>query len=278
MKKINLLFIFLILICTTILSGCTKPESTDVVLKSSSTEDADTRWDNILEDGIINVGIKVQELPYIEKKSNGSYNGFLIDFTDAVAKKADIKVNYIEINSENIPALLTDGTIDVIINGYSEADVANSQLKWLEPYIISDCIIVCKNNADTQDKIDLSGKKIGVVDDTLSHITAVNDGNINNDDLIKYSTEKEAINALSSKKVDALVIDGLHFYYHCKYNLGSYKILDEIVHTDTLSFGINKTNVKLGEELQKIIFELTSDGTTEKIAKKWFGKNLKFIK
>ena len=79
MKKFNLLFVFIILICITILSGCTKPEKQDVVLKSHNTETTDTSWETIKEKGVINIGIAVDGLPYIEKKTNGKYNGYLKD-------------------------------------------------------------------------------------------------------------------------------------------------------------------------------------------------------
>ena len=274
MKKIRVFFVFLILICMTILSGCTKPESTNVMLKSNNTKNADTRWENIIESGIIDIGVEVQGLPYIDKKSNGEYIGFLADLADAIAEKADIKANFVEIDTSKIPSLLKDNTIDIVMNGYTEADTINNQLKWLQPYIINHCIIVCNKYSEIESKNDLSGKKTGVVDDTLSHITALSDVNINNDELIKYYNEKKALAALSNGNINALIIEDSYFYYYQKNNSSNYKVLDEIIYTNTRSIGLDKSNVKMYEKLQNIITELNDDGTLEKISKKWFGTNL----
>ncbi|MEE1043749.1 MAG: transporter substrate-binding domain-containing protein [Clostridia bacterium] len=273
MKKFNLLFVFIILICITILSGCTKPKNQDVVLKSHNTETADTRWETIKEHGVINIGIVVDGLPYIEKKADGKYNGYLKDLAEEIAKKAEVDVNFIEIDSTKIPTLLQDNTIDMVMNGYTQADTVNNQLKWLKPYITNHCIIVCNKYSDIESKEDLAGKKIGIVDETLSYTTTISDVNINNDELVKFTDEKEALRALSYKRVDALIIEDSYFYYYQKYNSHNYKVLDEIIYTYTRSIGINKNYTHLFEELQNIMTDLEKEGALEKIFVKWFGKN-----
>ena len=161
----------------------------------------------------------------------------------------------------------------MVMNGYTEGDTVNSQIKWLHPYISNHGIIVCNKYSDIENKEDLAGKKVGIVDDTLSYTTTISDVNINNDELVKFTSEKEALNALSYRRIDALIIEDSYFYYYQKYNSHNYKVLDEIIYTYTRSIGVNKNYTQLYEELQKIITDIEKDGTLEKISVKWFGKN-----
>lgn len=274
MKKVNLFFVFIILICITILSGCTKMDGTEVVLKSDNSMNADNQWKTILGNGVIKIGIEDVSLPYIEKTTDGTYKGFLVDLSDAIAKKAGIKAEFVEISDNNVNSLLQNNKIDVVMNGYTEADTKNSQIRWLQPYLTNHCIIACNKYSKIESKDDLSGKKVGVVDETLPHITAISDVGINNDELVKFSSEKEALSALAYDKINALIIEDSYFYYYKKINDYKFNILDEIIYTYTRSIGLKKDNTQLYEELQKIYTELGNDGTLEKISKKWFGTNL----
>lgn len=274
MKKFNLFFVFLILICITILSGCTKPDSTNVILKSDSSKHADNQWQIIKENGVIKIGVEDASLPYIKKNADGTYKGFLVDLSDAIAEKAGINAEFVEIGDNSVISLLQDNEIDIVMNGYTEADTKSNQIKWLQPYVTNHCIIACNKYSKIESKDDLSGKKIGVVDETLSHITAISDVGINNDELVKITDEKKALTALANNEINALIIEDSYFYYYQKNNGNKFDILDEIIYTFTRSIGLKKDNNQLYEELQKIFTDLSNDGTLEKISNKWFGTNL----
>ena len=273
MRKIKVIFLIAALLIALIVSGCSNSVN-NVTLKSQDIENTDSSWDVIKDDGILKVGISPKTLPYVEKTSGGEYTGFLIDMMDEICSRAGIEAEYIEVVNGKAASMLSDNLIDVILSGYTQVDFGNKNIKWLEPYMTNNHIIVCNPDSDINTKEDLAGKKTGVTEDTVSDITAQSDIKIDNNMLIKYETEKKAIGALDNGETDALIIEDAYFYYYTRSHTAKYKILNEIVSAHIHSLGIKKENLTLSEKLNEIIAEMKKDKTLEKLSVKWFNTSL----
>lgn len=273
MKKILLIFLSA-LMGILILSGCSRTEKTDVVLKSQDVENADNSWDMIEDYGALKIGVVEGSLPYIERDSRGKYTGFLVDLTESLANQLNVDTEYVLIADESVVTLLANNSIDVILNGYTQADLGDKSIKWLDGYMTNHHIIVSYNWSNINSKDDLSGKKIGVAENTISDVFAQSDIKIDNNSIIKYETEKAAINALNSGQTDALIIEDAYLYYHQKYNVNRYNILDEIVSTHIHSLGVNANDTQTAEHLNLALTEIKNNGTLEKLHKKWFNTDL----
>lgn len=273
MRKIILIFLTA-LIGTLILGGCSGTNKIDVVLKSQNVENTDNSWEMVKEHGALRVGIQPDGLPNVEIKPNGSYNGFLIDIMNEIGKRAEIDIEYVEIGENTVSTMLTNSTIDVVLNGYTQADNGNKSIKWLEPYMTNHHIIICSSYSDINTKEDLADKKTGVTTDTVSDMSAQSDIKIDNEMLVKFDTERKALNALANRHIDALIIEDTQYYYNEKYHYHNYRILDEILSTHVHSLGVSKEKTQLAEKLTTVMSELKADKTLEKISTKWFNENL----
>lgn len=273
MRKIILIFLTA-LIGTLILGGCSGTNKIDVVLKSQNVENTDNSWEMVKEHGALRVGIQPDGLPNVEIKPNGSYNGFLIDIMNEIGKRAEIDIEYVEIGENTVSTMLTNSTIDVVLNGYTQADNGNKSIKWLEPYMTNHHIIICSSYSDINTKEDLADKKTGVTTDTVSDMSAQSDIKIDNEMLVKFDTERKALNALANRHIDALIIEDTQYYYNEKYHYHNYRILDEILSTHVHSLGVSKEKTQLAEKLTTVMSELKADQTLEKISTKWFNVNL----
>ena len=273
MRKIILIFLTA-LIGTLILGGCSGTNKIDVVLKSQNVENTDNSWEMVKEHGALRVGIQPDGLPNVEIKPNGSYNGFLIDIMNEIGKRAEIDIEYVEIGENTVSTMLTNSTIDVVLNGYTQADNGNKSIKWLEPYMTNHHIIICSSYSDINTKEDLADKKTGVTTDTVSDMSAQSDIKIDNEMLVKFDTERKALNALANRHIDALIIEDTQYYYNEKYHYHNYRILDEILSTHVHSLGVSKEKTQLAEKLTTVMSELKADQTLKKISTKWFNVNL----
>lgn len=273
MKKIFLIFLAA-LMGVLILGGCSRTEKSDVVLKSQDVQNTDNSWEIVRDYGSLKIGIAEDSLPYIEKTSNGKYEGFLIDLTEAVAKHLDVDTEYVLIADNSVSSLLADNSIDVILNGYTQADLGNKSIKWLDSYMTNHHIIVSYNWSNINSKDDLAGNKIGVAENTVSDVFAQSDIKIENDSIIKYDSEKAAINALNSGQTDALIIEDAYLYYHQRYNMNRYNILDEIVSTHLHCLGVSANDAQIAEHINMALTEMKNDGSLEKLHKKWFNTSL----
>ena len=273
MKKIFSVFLTA-LMGVLILGGCSHTDKSDVVLKSQDIENTDNSWDMVKEYGSLKIGVVEDSLPYIERTSNGEYTGFFVDLTESLAKHLDVDTEYVLIADDSVSNLLADNFIDVILNGYTQADLGNKSIKWLASNMTNHHIIVSYNWSNINSKDDLTGKKIGVAENTISDAIAQSDIKIDNNSIIKYETEKAAINALNSGLTDALIIEDAYLYYHQRYNMSRYNILDEIVSTHLHSLGVSANDTQIAEQLNLALTEIKNDGTLEKLHKKWFNANL----
>lgn len=273
MKKIYLFFLTA-LMGVLILTGCSRTDKANVFLKSQDVENTDNSWDMVVENGALKVGISDDTLPFIEKNNNGGYSGFLVDLIEALAKTCDTTPEYVTIGDNSVAQLLSDNSIDVVLNGYSPTDLNNKTIKWLDGYMTNHHIIASYNWADINSKDDLSDKNIGVVEDTVSDILAQSDIKIDNDSITKYKSEKEAINALNNGQVHALIIEDAYLYYYQRYNVDRYNILDEIISTHIHSLGVNINDTQIAEKLNSALAEIKNNGTLENLYKKWFNTSL----
>lgn len=274
MNKITPILIIVVMFAAVALGGCAKKNDSEVVLKSKNIENTDNSWDVIKDRGAIKVAVKDEQSPYVTRSPDGSYSGFLIDVMNEIAKQSNLTAEYIEADAAPVTTLLDEGKADVILNGYTIAEFSNKNIKWLESIMTGRHIIVCKIDSDINAKDDLLGKKIGVAEGSISDITAQSDFKIDNDTLVKFETESDALIALSTRKIDALIIDDSYFYNSKYVNRENYKILDEIISAHVHCFGVKKENEQLAQALSDITKQLSKDGTLDKISLKWFDKGI----
>ena len=273
LKKAPVILLTVLILCL-ISAACGKDKNTDVVLKSANIENKDNSFDTIKELGTIRVAVNPDDTPYVTENGDGSYTGFLIDVISSAAELYGLDTEYVEIGDNSVISMITDGTADVILNGYSAADTSNKSVSWLNPYMKNHHIIVCRKSSGINSKKDLDGKKIGVAADTLPEITAQSDIKIDNDSLIKYDTENNALRAIADSEIDALIIEDTAFYSNDSIYKGGYKILDEIISTHVHSLGVKKENSQLAKALNDALAELSSQGKLGEMSEKWFGVDL----
>ncbi len=272
MRKFTPLITLVIL--TLLISGCTFRKSSEVVLKSDNVEKVDTSLSSVIESGVIRVGISSGHVPYVIKTDEGKYKGFMIDFMNKIAEQVGVTAEYVEIGDNSVVNMISDDKIDIVLNGYSQADLSNSNIYWLTPYMTNHHVIVCKKASGIESKDDLIDKDIGVTKDTISYMSAQSDFKIDNDSLVEFQTEFEGLNALAYEKIDALIIEDTYFYNDDSLYKNNYKILDEIISTHVHSIGLSKESLALKDELEGATAKLSSSDVLTSVSKKWFSMDL----
>ncbi len=120
------------------------------------------------------------------------------------------------------------------------------------------------NNAD-----DLKGKSIGTQIGTTGYILA---NDIQDAKVEKYKDGNDAVQALSEKKVDAVIIDKLTAQELVNDN-NNLRILPDPFKEEEYAIAYQKGNTELGEKLDGAIEKLKSDGTLDDISRHWIGNN-----
>lgn len=209
---------------------------------------------------------------------DGSYVGFDLDLAAEVAKRLgmELKLQPIDWSAKNME--LDSGNIDCIWNGFT-INGREDEYTWTQPYMNNNQIVVVLENSPITSFADISGKIIAVQDDS-SALTAI-EGNTAfaslPSEIIKTTTNLNALMELETGAVDAVVMDEIVARYNIEKKGAGYRVLDEVVGAEKFGVGFKLGNTALRDKVEKTLLEMAKDGTLAKISNEWFGKDITTI-
>lgn len=229
--------------------------------------------DEIQKRGTLRVGMEPGYMPFELTNQKGEIIGFDVDMAKRIAKAMDVKLELVSTAWDGIiPALLT-GKFDILMSGMTLTQQRNMSINFAQPYIvIGQSILVNKKYEETvEDYKDLNDPKYTVASKLGTTGEQAVKRLIPNAKYISYETEQEGVLEVINGKVDA-------FIYDMPYNAIAYaqrggkKIfhLDEPFTFEPLAWAIKKGDPDFLNWLNNFMFQVKSDGTYEKIFKKWF--------
>ena len=211
------------------------------------------------------IGMSADFAPF-EYRENGEIVGFDVDLAKKIEEQAGIILEIQDIAFAGLLPALQTGKIDVILSGMSVTEDRKKAVNFTSPYFnVSQVIVVRDDNNTIINKASLAGKNIGVALGTTSDTTAENIEGIN---LIKYNKTYEAILALNTDKIDAIVLD----YQQAKNFVGQnpeLKILSEELAREEYAMAIGKKNTELLDILNDALGEIVGSEFYEELLIKY---------
>ena len=131
-------------------------------------------------------------------------------------------------------------------------------------YTASQAIIVTKDS-EIKAAADLEGKKVACQEGTTGEQYLLD----NEYDVQSFKTGAEAVTALTSGKVQAVVIDDAVARALSAKQNGDTIVLDEALTKEAYAIALKKGNDELTAEINKALSELKADGTLAKIFEKY---------
>ncbi|SHH01105.1 amino acid ABC transporter substrate-binding protein [Tepidibacter thalassicus] len=259
--RLNLFFLFLVI--TVMLMGCT------------SKDKVDNSLEEIKKKGEFVVGLDDSFPPMGFKDENGEIVGFDIDLAKEVAKRMGVNVKFKAVDWDGVLLSLKNKNIDVIWNGLTITEKRKKEIAFSKVYLENRQIIVVNNNSSIKRKEDIIGKIVGVQLGSSSE-NALNSSEISKElkEIKKYSNNTEALMDLKAGRIDAVILDEIVGRYYMEKKPGVYRILEDDFGKESYGVGIRKEDVKLKDELNKILDEMKKDGTAKNISEKWFGEDI----
>ncbi len=256
MKNLKLMLALLLALC--------------VVLPGFATADT---LDNILERGVLRVGMEPGYMPFEMTNKKGDIVGFDVDMAKRMAKAMGVKLELVSTAWDGIiPALLTE-KFDIIMSGMTLTQERNMKISFADPYIvIGQSILVKKSLADeVKSYKDLNNKKFKVASKLGTTGEQATKRMIPNCTYISFETEQEGVMDLVNGKIDA-------FVYDLPYNAiafsekgeGKLILLDKPFTYEPLAWGVKRGNADFINWLDNFLVQAKNDGTYDKIYEKWF--------
>ena len=266
MKKI--LSLTLILTLTMALFGCGGSASDT---SSSSTSKSGTSSDiKTVTEGTLTMGTNAYFPPY-EYYEGDSIVGIDADIAQAVADKLGLTLKIEDMEFDSIITAVTTGKVDMGLAGMTVTEDRKKNVNFSDSYATGVQAIIVKEDSPIKTADDLAtAGVIGVQLGTTGDIYCKDD--FGEDHVDEYNKGNDAVMALVSGKVDAVVIDNEPAKSYVAANKGL-KILDTEYVVEDYAAAISKENDALKDAINKALSELKADGTLDAIIQKYIPAN-----
>lgn len=254
-------------------AGCSKSGKDENAASSTSQSDSTVKTvadlDKVKDANKIVVGITDYEPIDYKVKGSDEWVGFDADLSRAVAQKMGIDVEFVVINWDNKFIELNSGTIDCIWNGMTVSDSVKTNCDISDAYAGNSQVVVMKKDSLSKyadaDAIKNADLTIAVEKGSAGEAEAKKLSK----NVVSLSAQSDALKEVKSGTADACIIDSTMANSMTKEgtdfsNLGYSVSLT----TEEYAVGFRKGS-DLTAEVNRILGELKTDGTMDKLSKQY---------
>lgn len=214
----------------------------------------------------IYVGTNAEFYPF-EYLENEKISGFDIELMEKIGDKLNKKIEWKNMSFDGLLPALQSNKIDVIIAGMTATDERKKFVNFTDTYYLSSqMILINKKTKNIKELEDIKGKEVGVI---LGYTGDTIISKMDNVNVKRYNGASEAIMALKSNKINAVIIDSEPAKNYAKQNK-DLKLINTDVAKEEYAIAISKKNKKLTEDINLVLKEFMSNGTYDELIKKYF--------
>ncbi len=222
--------------------------------------------------------------PPYEYKDGNKFAGIDIEIAQAIAEKLGMELEIADVDFGAIIGGVQSGKYDFGMAGMTVSEERKKSVDFSNTYATGVQVIIVKEDSQynsLEDFFELnengdftatkSDVKIGVQQDTTGDIyssSPLEEGGFGEDHVIRYKTGADAVQALVTGKISAVIIDNEPAKAFVAANPGL-KILDAPYAEEEYAICVAKNNKELLDKINKALEELTADGTIKSIIDKY---------
>lgn len=200
--------------------------------------------------------------------------GYSIDYIQAVAKEAGIKVQVKNTAWDGIFAALGSHQADIIVSSVTITDKRKKAMAFTEPYCELSQAIVVTVDSPVKSIQDLEGKKVGGQIGTTGLVETMPKSKVKS--IIKtYDEVGLALEDLARGNLDAVICDEpvAKFYANKKEEYaGKLKVAFATKEKEVYGFALRKDDKELLDKLNAGIRIVKEKGIEKQLVEKWMGK------
>ncbi len=193
--------------------------------------------------------------------------GFDIDLFNAIAKKAGLEVEYVNVGFDPLLAGMAQCQYDAAISAITITDERKQNMTFSDPYFqAGQAITVGIKDETIKTDADLKGKTIGTQLGTTGDILAKK---IEGANVKAYDSVDLAFQDLINGQVEAVVADNVPSEGFVGKNADKIKVVGNLLTTEDYGISVCKTKTDLLAKINKALAEVKSEGTIDKLNEKW---------
>ncbi len=227
--------------------------------------------------------------PYEFKADDGSFAGIDVEIAGLIAEELGLELEIVDIDFGAIIAGVETGKYDMGMAGLTVTDERKESVNFTESYAKGIQSVIVKADSEYESFEDFytgfdadenpagvkEGIKIGVQQDTTGDIYSSDkpeNWGFGEANVERYKTGADAVEALKSGKVTAVIIDNEPAKSFVNANEGL-KILDGSYAEEDYAIAVNKKDTKLLDDINAALKTLTDNGEIAKIVNKYIPAN-----
>lgn len=219
-----------------------------------------------VNEGVLTMATNAYFPPY-EYYEGDSIVGIDAEIAEAVANKLGLKLKIEDMEFDSIITAVSTGKADMGLAGMTVTEERKQNVNFSDTYATGIQVVIVPEGSDIKSVDDLyNDKKIGVQLSTTGDIYCSDD--FGSEHVEQYNKGNDAVMALLSGKIDAVVIDNEPAKSYVAANEGLV-ILDTDYVTEEYAAALNKDNTALLEAVNGALRELKADGTLDSIIQKY---------
>ncbi len=193
--------------------------------------------------------------------------GFDIDLLNAVAKKENLDIEYVNVGFDPLLAGISQCQYDIAISSITITEERKKSMLFSDPYIEAGQIVTVRNDeTGIQSKDDLSGKTVGA---QLGTTGAIEIENMDGVSLRTYDSVDLAFLDLINGQIDAVIADQPTAINFAVQNQGALKTVGEPFTDESYGIAVCQKNQNLVQEINAGLAAVKSEGLIDQLKAKW---------
>lgn len=195
-------------------------------------------------------------------QENGQFTGFDNELLRDIAAKEGLKLEFVSVDFSALLGQVASGTFDIGSAAIAQTDARKKTVAFSDPYNYQALGIETTATGGVTDENSLAGKRIGVVQGTVSDTWLA--ANAPNAVAVRFPNDAAALSALKSSGIAGAVFDQASAEDYATKNPGL-KVTKEITTTIPHGYAVKKGNNDLLAKLNDGIKKTIADGTWQKV-------------
>ena len=250
--------------------GSSASTASSVASSAASSEAASTSAAagelTTVEAGKLTMATNATFPPYEMTTDAGEFEGIDIETAQAIADKLGLELQIDDMDFDAALLSVQQGKADIVMAGVTVTDERKAVMDFSDSYATGIQSIIVPEGSDIASPDDLAGKKIGTQRGTTGYIYCTDD--FGEESVQRFSKGADAVQALSTGKIDAVIIDNKPAQVFVDENDGL-KLLETPYAEEEYAIAVKKGNTELLDAINASIANLEESGKLDEIVAKY---------
>lgn len=227
------------------------------------------------------VGLDDTFVPMGFRDDNGKLTGFDVELATKVFETAGKKVTFQPIDWSMKETELSNGTIDMIWNGYTINPEREKKVLFTKTYMKNLQVLVTAKDSGITSFDGMKDKKLGAQEGSSGYATFNDQPEVLKDlvvgqDATLYASFNEAFIDLENNRIQGLLIDRVYAEYYLAQakKTADFNVIDSPFEVEDFAVGVRKDDQALADLINTTFETMQADGSFAEISIKWFGEDV----